>query len=217
MRIGAGLDTAGTVDKIVSRAKRLAATGVKSMWSSQIFGHDALSVFTVVGREVKDVEFGTAVIPIHPRHPMVLANQALTVQDACGGRFVLGIGLSHQMVVEGIWGLSFDRPVRYMREYLSILVPLLEGEQVSFTGELIRTSTIGPLENATGDPPPVIVAALGSAMLKLGRRDGRRDDHLDDGSRHDREACRSYDHGVRGESGQTSTPCRGVPSGVRYG
>jgi F420-dependent oxidoreductase-like protein len=167
VRIGAGLDTDGTVEKIVSRAKRLAATGVKTMWSSQIFGHDALSVFAVVGREVPDVELGSAVIPIHPRHPMVLANQALTVQDACGGRFALGIGLSHQMVVEGVWGLSFDRPVRYMREYLSVLVPLLAGEQVSFAGEMIRTSTIGPLANATGDPPPVIVAALGSAMLRV--------------------------------------------------
>ena len=167
MRIGSGLDTDGTVEKIVSRAKRLAATGVKTMWSSQIFGHDAMSVFAVVGREVPDVELGTAVIPIHPRHPMVLANQALTVQDACGGRFVLGIGLSHQMVVEGVWGLSFDRPVRYLREYLSVLVPLLAGEQVSFAGEMIRTSTIGPLANATGDPPPVIVAALGSAMLRV--------------------------------------------------
>jgi F420-dependent oxidoreductase-like protein len=155
------------VDKIVNRAKRLASTGVKTMWSSQIFGQDALSVFAVVGREVPDVELGTAVIPVHPRHPMVLANQALTVQDACGGRLALGIGLSHQMVVEGVWGLSFDRPVRYMREYLSILVPLLAGEQVSFAGELLRTSTIGPLDNATGDPPPVIVAALGSAMLRL--------------------------------------------------
>jgi 5,10-methylenetetrahydromethanopterin reductase len=167
VRIGAGLDTDGTVEKIVSRARRLSATGVKSLWSSQIFGHDALSVFTVVGREVPDVELGSAVIPIHPRHPMVLANQALTVQDACGGRFVLGIGLSHQMVVEGVWGLSFDRPVRYMREYLSVLVPLLAGEQVSFAGEVIKTSTIGPLANATENPPPVIVAALGSAMLRL--------------------------------------------------
>jgi 5,10-methylenetetrahydromethanopterin reductase len=167
VRIGAGLDTDGSVEAIVNRAKRLAATGVNSLWSSQIFGHDALSVFSVVGREVADVELGTAVVPIQPRHPMVLANQALTVQDACGGRFVLGIGLSHKMVVEGVWGLSFDRPVRYMREYLSVLVPLLSGEQVSFAGELIKTSTIGPLSNAKGDAPPVIVAALGSAMLRL--------------------------------------------------
>lgn len=79
----------------------------------------------------------------------------------------LGIGLSHKMVVEGIWGMSYDKPVRYMREYLSILVPLLEGEQVSFKGELFETSTIGALEIPSEKAPPVIVAALGSSMLKL--------------------------------------------------
>lgn len=167
MRIGAGLETNGTVEQVVERARRVAATGVKSMWSSQIFGHDALTVLAIVGREVPDVEVGSAVIPVHPRHPMILATQALTVQDACGGRFCLGIGLSHKIVVEGVWGLSFDRPAQFMREYLSILMPLLAGEQVSFAGELMRTSTIGPLEAGNGNPPPVLVAALGPAMLEL--------------------------------------------------
>jgi F420-dependent oxidoreductase-like protein len=167
VRIGVGLETNGTVDKVVERAKRLAATGVKSLWSSQIFGHDALTVLAIVGREVSDVEVGSAVIPVHPRHPMILATQALTVQDASGGRFCLGIGLSHKIVVEGVWGLSFDRPAQYMREYLSILMPLLAGEQVAFGGELMSTNSIGPLEAATGNPPPVLVAALGPAMLDL--------------------------------------------------
>jgi 5,10-methylenetetrahydromethanopterin reductase len=116
---------------------------------------------------VHGVEIGSAVIPVQPRHPMMLAAQALTVQDACGGHLALGIGLSHKMVVEGMWGLSYDRPVRYMREYLSILVPLLAGEQVSFSGELLHTSTIGPLEIPPVDAPPVIVAAMGTSMLQL--------------------------------------------------
>jgi F420-dependent oxidoreductase-like protein len=167
VRIGAGLETNGTVEQVVERAKRVAATGVKSIWSSQIFGHDALTVLAIIGREVPDIEVGSAVIPIHPRHPMILAAQALTVQDAAGGRFCLGIGLSHQVMVEGIWGLSFDRPAKYMREYLSILMPLLSGEQVSFAGELMSTNTLGPLEGASGNPPPVLVAALGPVMLKL--------------------------------------------------
>jgi F420-dependent oxidoreductase-like protein len=167
VRIGAGLETNGTVEQVVERAKRVASTGVKSIWSSQIFGHDALTVLAIVGREVPDIEVGSAVIPVHPRHPMILATQALTVQDASRGNFCLGIGLSHKIVVEGVWGLSFDRPAQYMREYLSILMPLLAGEQISFAGDLLRTSTIGPLEAATGDPPPVLVAALGPAMLEL--------------------------------------------------
>jgi 5,10-methylenetetrahydromethanopterin reductase len=171
MRIGAGLETEGTVDDVVRRAKRLAASGVDSIWSAQIFGHDTMTVLAIAGRQVSSefegVEIGTAVVPVQPRHPMMLAAQGLTVQDACRGHFTLGIGLSHQMVVEGVWGLSFDRPVRYMREYLSILVPLLAGEQVSFAGDLMRTSTIGPLEVTSSTRVPVLVAALGSAMLRL--------------------------------------------------
>ena len=157
----------GTLDDIVTRARVLASTGVASLWSSQIFGWDTLTVLAVVGREVPGVELGTAVVPVHPRHPMMLAEQALTVQSASGGRLTLGIGLSHQVVVEGAWGCSFDRPARYMREYLSVLVPLLRGEQVSFTGEVIRTNTFGPLDVAPTPAPPVLVAALGPAMLGL--------------------------------------------------
>jgi F420-dependent oxidoreductase-like protein len=166
MRIGLGLELNGTVDAVVTRARVLASTGVASLWSSQIFGWDTLTVLAVVGREVPGVDLGTAVIPIHPRHPMMLAEQALTVQAASGGRFALGIGLSHQVVVEGAWGYSFDRPARYMREYLSVLVPLLRGEQVSFSGDVIQTNTFGPLDVPPTPPPPVLVAALGPTMLR---------------------------------------------------
>jgi 5,10-methylenetetrahydromethanopterin reductase len=166
MRIGLGLEMNGTMDEIVARARLLASTGVASLWSSQIFGWDTLTVLALVGREVPGVDLGTAVIPVHPRHPMMLAAQALTVQAASGGRLVLGIGLSHQVVVEAAWGYSFDKPARYMREYLSVLVPLLRGEQVSFNGEAIRTNTFGPLDVAPTAPPPVLVAALGPTMLR---------------------------------------------------
>jgi F420-dependent oxidoreductase-like protein len=166
MRIGLGLELGGTIEEIVARARALAATGVASLWSSQIFGWDTLTVLAVVGREVPGIDLGTAVIPVHPRHPMMLAEQALTVQAASDGHLTLGIGLSHQVVVEGAWGCSFDRPARYMREYLSVLVPLLRGEQVSFNGDVIRTNTFGPLDVAPTPPPPVLVAALGPTMLR---------------------------------------------------
>ena len=171
MRIGLGLNMNGTIDDVVERARTLAGTGVSSLWASQLFGWDTLTALAVVGREVPVAELGTAVIPVHPRHPTMMAAQALTVQAACGGRLSLGIGLSHQMVVEGLWGYSFERPVRYMAEYLSVLVPLLNGEQVSFDGELVRARTLGPIEAEGAPPPPVLVAALGPAMLQLaGRR-----------------------------------------------
>jgi F420-dependent oxidoreductase-like protein len=167
VRIGLGLELSGTVEEIVARARVLASTGVASLWSSQLFGWDTLTVLAVVGREVPGIDLGTAVIPVQPRHPMMLAEQALTVQNASGARLTLGIGLSHQVVVEGAWGYSFDRPARYMREYLSVLVPLLRGEQVSFNGEVIQTNTFGPLDVAPTPPPPVLVAALGPTMLRM--------------------------------------------------
>ena len=167
MEIGIGLDTGGTIDAVVARAHELAGLGVSSLWASQIFGWDTLTALAIVGREVEGVTLGTAVIPAQPRHPVMLAAQALTVQAACGGRLELGIGLSHQVVIENVFGLSWERPVRYMREYLSILVPLLRGEQVSFQGELLRANTFGPLEIPDVEPPPVLVAALGAQMLQV--------------------------------------------------
>jgi F420-dependent oxidoreductase-like protein len=164
------LDVNGTIDDVVARAQSLATTGVSSLWSSQIFGWDTLTALAVVGRQVPAVMLGTAVVPVHPRHPTMLAAQALTVQSATGGRLALGIGLSHKMVVEGMWGYSFDHPARYMEEYLSILMPMLAGEQVSFQGEVLRANTIGPPETEGATAPPVLVAALGTVMLGIAGR-----------------------------------------------
>ena len=111
-----------------------------------------------------DIRLGTAVVPTYPRHPMALAQQALTVSQVSGGRLDLGIGLSHQPVVEGMWGLSFERPVRHMRDYLEVLTPLLRGESVSHTGEMVTGR--GQL-GVRAEAPPVYVAALGEQMLKV--------------------------------------------------
>src|SRR5436305_523820 len=79
----------------------------------------------------------SSAIPTYPRHPMMLAAQSLTVQHATGDRLALGIGLSHQVVIEAMWGYSFAKPVRHMKEYLTILRPLLEGKPVNFQGETV--------------------------------------------------------------------------------
>jgi F420-dependent oxidoreductase-like protein len=133
----------------------------------QIFGVDSLTALATVGREVASVPLGTFVVPTYSRHPMVMAMQALTVQAATGGRFTLGIGLSHRPVIESAFGLSFDTPVRHIREYLSILVPLLLGEKVRFEGADVTTRGFSPLDAPGASPPPVMVAALGPQMLRL--------------------------------------------------
>ncbi|HEV3366652.1 MAG TPA: LLM class F420-dependent oxidoreductase [Acidimicrobiales bacterium] len=166
MRIGAMFNTEVPFDQMIGEVASLRDAGMQTAWASQIFGYDALTAIAAIGREVPGIDFGTAVIPTYPRHPVMLAGQALTTQAATGGRLTLGIGLSHQVVIEHVFGQSFEKPARHMREYLSILVPLLEGEQVTFAGETLRASTFGPLQ-ISATAPPVLVAALGDAMLKI--------------------------------------------------
>jgi F420-dependent oxidoreductase-like protein len=118
-----------------------------------------------VGREVPGIELGTGVVPTYPRHPMMLAQQALTVQAASGGRLTLGIGLSHQMVIENMFGLSFEKPVRHMREYLSTLMPLLQTGAAAFEGDVFNVHA--SIEVPGSSAPPVLVAALGEKMLEV--------------------------------------------------
>jgi 5,10-methylenetetrahydromethanopterin reductase len=167
MKIGIfGGDTAGrTIDEVVADARAAETDGFASYALPQIFALDAMGVLAVVGREVPRISLATAVVPTYSRHPLTMAQQALTVQAASGGRFVLGIGLSHQLVIEGMFGLSFDKPVRHMREYLSVLMPLIHDGKASFKGETIRTEASIGVEPRI--PCQVLVAALGAQMLKL--------------------------------------------------
>lgn len=167
MRIGifGGTINTGTIDDVIAEAAAAEADGFASYWAPQIFGLDALTVLAMAGRATSRIELGTSVVPTYPRHPWVMAQQALTTQAACGGRLCLGIGLSHQVVIESMWGLSFDRPVRHLKEYLAVLGPLLRGEAVAVRGETI--SAFGALAVTGASPVPVVVAALGPQLLRL--------------------------------------------------
>lgn len=153
-----------TVDAAVENAKRAADDGFASFWLPQIFGLDALTTLAVIGGQVPDLALGTAVVPIYPRHPAALAQQALTVQSASQSRLTLGIGLSHQMVIEHMYGYSFERPASFMEEYLTALGPLLRGEQADADTDRIRTHL--RLDVADAAAPGLLVAALGPRMLR---------------------------------------------------
>jgi F420-dependent oxidoreductase-like protein len=167
MRIAIGLDTDGPLERTLERARDLRGRGFTSMWSSQIFGPDTLTVLAIVGRELADVDLGTAVVPIQPRHPAILAAQARTVQEAIGGHLSLGVGLSHQILVEGVWGLSFDRPATYMSEYIGALAPMLRGEKVSSQGERVSVNSAGVVGPKEVRSPSLLIAALGPKMLEI--------------------------------------------------
>jgi F420-dependent oxidoreductase-like protein len=155
-----------TIDFLCADAEAAKEAGLSTYWLSQLVQrHEAMNLIGVIGTQVDGIEFGTAVIPTYPRHPMVMAEQALTTSWLTGGRFRLGIGLSHPVVVEGMWGLSYDAPLRHMREYLDALLPLLAGERTRAKGEEIVAR--GQLEIPNAPRPEVLLAALGPQMLRL--------------------------------------------------
>ncbi len=158
---GGANDVEGQVQGVIDAEK----DGFDGIWFGQIFGPDVLTVLALAGQKTNRVELGTSVVPTYPRHPHMLAQQALTVQAACGGRFNLGLGLSHAPVVESMWGLSYDRPAAHMREYLSVLIPLIREGRASFSGEFFRVSAT--VQVPVPKPPPVLIAALAPVMLRM--------------------------------------------------
>ena len=176
MRIGlnaTGLLPKASVEAFVEHASAAEADGFESYWVAEhpTGGLDALTVLTILGQSVAAMELGTAVIPTYPRHPMVLAGQALTAQSSMGCPLTLGIGLSHQPMMAEL-GLRDAKPIRHLLDYLSVLMPLIEDGNVDFSGETLscRASVFRPAEN----PPQVLVAALGPQMLRVAgaRTDG---------------------------------------------
>ena len=172
MRIGIGIgDIAGApagIDGLLEQARRAEADGFASGWFANIFGVDAIMAAALCGRVTKRLELGTAVVPTFPRHPVAMAQAALSAQAACGGRFALGIGLSHQVVIEGMLGMSFAKPYSHMKEYLAALAPLVRTGSASHQGEEYRINAQVAVAGAT--PCPILVAALAPRMLALAGR-----------------------------------------------
>jgi F420-dependent oxidoreductase-like protein len=160
-----GRARANWLDDVVADAERAEQLGLDTFWMNQAFALDGLTAIAVSGQKARTIRLGAAVVPIFTRHPQALAAQAMTVQAACQGRLTLGVGLSHQHVVEGRWGYSFGRPVDRMREYLAALLPLMRGESPEVHGDLVTSS--GSLETGGLPPPVVLLGALGPAMLRL--------------------------------------------------
>ncbi|MCY4199013.1 MAG: TIGR03564 family F420-dependent LLM class oxidoreductase [Gammaproteobacteria bacterium] len=169
MEIGVMLGAGGeqqTLPALVEAAREIEAAGLDSIWMANIFSFDAIGALSVIGAATSRVKLGTAVVPTYPRHPVAMAQQALTAAAASGNRFTLGIGLSHKLVIEDMFGMSYDKPASHMQEYLSLLMPLVRQEAVTAANDSYRINNVQ--FNAPGaEPVPVVVAALGPRMLKI--------------------------------------------------
>jgi F420-dependent oxidoreductase-like protein len=156
-----------SVDKVVEQAKRAEADGFTSLWYASLVTGDPLVAIALAGRETSRIELGTAVLQTYPCHPVLQANRAASVVDAMGRTgFTLGIGPSHEPLVRGVLGMSYDHPGRNTEEYVRILAGVLRGETVDFDGKEWSAHTAGRTVRMA-HPVPVLVSALGTRMLRV--------------------------------------------------
>ena len=162
------------VDALLTDAANADADGFATAWVPHIpWSFDALSAVTMAAAVTSRIELGTAVVPTYSRHPLAMAQQALSAQAVARGRATLGIGPSHPVVVEGMYGLSYEHPIRHVREYVDVLDAAFAGSgQVDHDGELYRVHAMLRVPDA--DSMPILLAALAPLMLRLAgeRTDG---------------------------------------------
>ena len=156
------------LEAIRDEARRAVADDFASFWLSQISGPDALTALAAVAADAPRIELGTSIVPVYGRHPIALAAQALTTQAATGGRLVLGIGASHQVVVEGMFGERYARAFTRTKETLLALKGLLAGEAVTLEGKEV---TVRGRLTIEAPACPILVAALGEKILDLAGRE----------------------------------------------
>ena len=152
---------------LIADAEAAEQGGFTSIWVPQIPGDfDAFTMITLMGRATRRVELGTAVLPIQTRHPIAMAQEILSNQAVCEGRFVPGLGVSHHWVIEGQLGLPYERPAQQLRDYLEVLNAALAGPgQVDVENDGYRVHS--PLDVTDLVPTPILLAALGPVMLRI--------------------------------------------------
>ena len=170
MRIGIMSDVlGGTLADVRDEVAWAATAGAHTYWLAQVWRYDAFTLIPSLAAEAPYLQFATGVAATFHRHPMTMASQALTANLLTDGRFTLGIGLMHKPIIENMFGMSFDKPVRHMSEYLDILLPLLAQKPSDAAGAVWTYR--GPIDVPGAPECPVLLAALGPQMLGVcGRR-----------------------------------------------
>jgi F420-dependent oxidoreductase-like protein len=155
------------VTRLVADARAAEAAGFASIWVPQVPNDfDAMTAVALMGGATTRIELATAVVPIQTRHPVAMAQQALSTQAVCEGRFTLGVGPSHHWIVEDMLGLPYEKPARLVRHYLEVLNAALAGPgPVDVENDDYRVHN--PLDITDISPTPILVAALAPVMLRI--------------------------------------------------
>ncbi|WP_319445223.1 MULTISPECIES: TIGR03564 family F420-dependent LLM class oxidoreductase [unclassified Mycobacterium] len=155
------------VDDVVAQATRADELGVRQVWLSQNNDHDAIALAAVVGAAVPGLGVGTSVVPINPRHPLIVASLAQTAQAASHGNFSLGLGLGGHEPERQAFGTSWPNPITRLREHLTVLRSVFDSGAVDFSGDEISAHPVWPVQVAGGTPVPVYVAAMAPRALQV--------------------------------------------------
>lgn len=155
------------VDDVIDQAKRAYDAGVRQVWLAQQFDHDAIALAGLVGAAVPGLGVGTSVVPINPRHPLIVASLAQTAQAAAHGNFSLGLGLGAHEPERLAFGTAWPNTIQRLREHLTILRSVFDNGSVDFHGEEFSASPGWPVTVAGGTPVPVYVAAMGPKALQV--------------------------------------------------
>ena len=182
------------VEKLQADARWADEAGFDTVWTPQIPDEfDVMAAATLIGAATSRIEVGTSIVPVQPRHPVVLAQQALSAQAVCEGRFTLGLGVSHHWIIQDMLGLPYERQATTMRCYLDVLDQALAGPGlVEVENELFTIRQ--PLDITDITPTPVMIAALGPVMLQARGRACRGHRPLAGRRAHDRLPRRADHH-----------------------
>lgn len=172
MQIGMWIDEEKPLPAVVDRVVDAERRGFARAWFGQRFGWDPLTLIAAIGDRAPRIGLGTAVVVTWSRHPLTLAAEALTAQAAVQGRLTLGIGPSHQPIVEGRFGYRWQRPGQHVEEYTDVLSSALRGDAVEVRGETVTAA--GGLTIPATPAPPLLISAHGPRLLRLAgeRADG---------------------------------------------
>lgn len=151
----------------IDQARHAYDAGVRQVWIAQQFDHDAISLAGHVGVAVPGLGVGTFVVPINPRHPLVVAAQAQTAQAATGGNFSLGLGLGAHAPEEQAFGIKWPNTIGRLREHLEVLRSIVDTGTVNFHGDEFVAAPQFPVAIAGGSPLPIYVAAMGPKALRV--------------------------------------------------
>ena len=154
------------LDESVARAQAAERLGYESVWITQLpDARDAALVLAAYAGATKKIGLGTGVLPIYTRHPTAMVQMAASLDELSGGRFILGIGISHKVTVESMWGLKLEHPVEAMREYLEIVRASRRDGACAVEGKHFSAQWT---YSAPRRPDlPIMISALNPRMLDL--------------------------------------------------